>query len=301
MGAVATVFGVFNVNAVGGGVLADDQQFFHAIVDQPLGFAHHRMGGAALQAATHVGDDAELALVIAALGDFQIAEMPRGERDTGGRQQVNERIGRRRHGEVDRVQNLLVLVRTGDGEDAGVMLADVIRLGAQTARHDHAAILGQRLADGVQTLGLGAVQKAAGVHNHRIRAGIIRRDRIAFGAQAREDPLRVHQCLGATEADHANGGLTGAFRLGEGGARCQIGADVRRICAHALAIIYAGGFGNLSRSQSRARWISLLARQRTTAGWSRRTRALDQDRASWRWSGSGCPECPPPRSLRRSA
>ena len=36
------------VDAIGRGVLADDQQLAHAGRDQPLGLAQHRMGGARL-------------------------------------------------------------------------------------------------------------------------------------------------------------------------------------------------------------------------------------------------------------
>ena len=67
MGAVAAGFGVLGIDPVGGGVLADDEQFLHPVLDQLLGFAQHRMGRARREAAAHVGDDAELALVITTL------------------------------------------------------------------------------------------------------------------------------------------------------------------------------------------------------------------------------------------
>ena len=67
MGAVAALFGMFDVNAVGRGVLADDQEFPDAVRHQPLCLAQDGMGGARLQPATHVRDDAELALVVATL------------------------------------------------------------------------------------------------------------------------------------------------------------------------------------------------------------------------------------------
>ncbi len=67
MGAVAAFLGMAAVKAVGAGVLADDQKLADPGLDQPFGLADHRMGRAADQAAAHVGDDAELALMVTAL------------------------------------------------------------------------------------------------------------------------------------------------------------------------------------------------------------------------------------------
>ena len=58
----------------------------------------------------------------------------------------------------------------------------------------------QRLADRLQAFGLGAVEKAAGVHDHRIGALVVGRDRIALGPQAGQDAFAVDQRLGAAEA-----------------------------------------------------------------------------------------------------
>ena len=133
----------------------DDQQFFHPGLDQPFGFADHRMGGAAGEFAAHVGDDAEPALVVTALGDLEIAVVARGQGDAAGGQQVDERVGRGRHGGVDGVQHGLVLMRASDGEDFGVVFADIIRFRPQAAGDDDATVLGQRLADGLQRFRLG--------------------------------------------------------------------------------------------------------------------------------------------------
>ena len=64
VGAMAAIFGVFDVDAVSRRVLANHQQFFNAILDQLFSLAQHGMGRAALQFAAHVGNDAELALVV---------------------------------------------------------------------------------------------------------------------------------------------------------------------------------------------------------------------------------------------
>ena len=71
-------------SAVGGGVLGNDQQFFDASLDQLFRLAQDGVGGAGGQFAAHVWDDAELALVVTALGDFQVAVVARGERDACG-------------------------------------------------------------------------------------------------------------------------------------------------------------------------------------------------------------------------
>ena len=68
----------------------------------------------------------------------------------------------------------------------------------------------QRLADRLEALGLGAVEEAAGVDDHRVGAGVVGRDGVALGAQAGQDALAVDQGLGAAEADHADPGLARA-------------------------------------------------------------------------------------------
>ncbi len=81
--------------------------------------------------------------------------------------------GAGRHGGVDGVEHLFVLVRAGDGEDAGVMGADIVGLGAEAAGDDDAAVFGERLADGIEGFGLGGVEKAAGVDDDGVGAGVI--------------------------------------------------------------------------------------------------------------------------------
>ena len=236
------------VQAVGRGILADHQQFLHPRLDQLFRLAQHGMGGAALQAAAHIGDDAEPAPVIAAFGNLQIAVMARGQGDGRGRQQVDEGIGGGRHGGVDGIQHLFVLMRAGDGQDAGMRAGDVFGVRPQAAGDDHPAILAQRLAYGIQAFGLGAVKETAGVHDHRIGALIIGADRIAFGAQAGQDAFRVHQRLGAAQADHADGGLARPPVIGDDGTGVardargdDVGATAGRVLRHGAR--YSGKAG----------------------------------------------------------
>ena len=187
-----------------------------------------------------VGDDAEAALVVAALGDLEVAVVARGQVHGRGRQQVDEGVGGRRHRGVDGVEHRLVLVRAGDGEHARVGAADVGLVGAEAAGDDDPAVRGERLADRLEALGLGRVEEAAGVDDDRLGAGVVGRDGVALGAQAGQDALAVDQRLRAAEADHADARLAGPGRLGEAEAGARSGRRSGGLSGIARAYI-AGG------------------------------------------------------------
>ena len=84
---------VADVDAIGRGVLADDQQFLGPGGDQLLGLAQDRVGAAADEIAAHRRDDAEGAAMVAALGNLQIAVVARGQLEPGFRHQVEEGVG----------------------------------------------------------------------------------------------------------------------------------------------------------------------------------------------------------------
>ena len=107
---------VFNVEAVGGGVLRDDQQFLHAGLHQFLGFAQHVGGRARHEIAAQRRNDAERAAIIAALGNLQIGVVPRRELDAFRRHQIEERIVLRRQCAMHRIDHAFVLLRAGDRE-----------------------------------------------------------------------------------------------------------------------------------------------------------------------------------------
>ncbi len=83
--AVVEAGAVLDVDAVGGGVLGDDQDLLHAGLFQALGLGQYLADGAAHQIPAHGGDDAEGAAVVAAFGNLQIGVMTGGQLDALGR------------------------------------------------------------------------------------------------------------------------------------------------------------------------------------------------------------------------
>jgi hypothetical protein len=137
-------------------------------------------------------------------------------------------------------EHRLVLLRPGHGQHPGVRAGDELGLGPEAARDDDAPVFLQRLADGLEAFGLGAVEEAAGVHDHRLGAGVVGADRIALGPQAREDAFAVDKRLGTAKADHADGRLAVAPRLGDGRSG-KIGAQVGRVGGHGAALYGMAG------------------------------------------------------------
>ncbi len=200
--AVPEVQLVLEVDAIGAGVLADHQDFLHAGLDQALGFAEHIAHRTADQLAAHGRDDAEAAAVVAAFGNLQIGVVTRGELDALWRHQVDEGVVLNvwRHHFMYRIDHLLVLLRAGNRQHAGMHAADVVFVHAHAAGDDYLAVLGDRLANGVQRFGLGAVDETAGIDHHHIGILVGRHDLVTLHAQLGEDAFRVDRCLGATQA-----------------------------------------------------------------------------------------------------
>jgi hypothetical protein len=195
---------VADVDTVSRRILADHEQFARARFDQLFGFAQDRVGAAADEVAAQARDDAEGAAMVAALGDLQIAVMPRGELEPAFGDEIEERARRHRGGGVDRADDLFVLMRAGDCEDARELRADHLRFLAHAAGDDDATVLGDRLADRFERFFLGGIEEAAGVDQHDVSPRIIGRHGIAIGAQLGQDPLAIDQILGTAERDHAD-------------------------------------------------------------------------------------------------
>ena len=196
--------GVAQVAPVGGGVLRDHQQLAHPGLGELLRLAQHGVDGAGGEGAAQLGNDAEGALVVAALRDLQPGVVARGQLQPLRRHQVDQRVRRDRGGGAHRLDDLLVLLRAGDGEDFRMLPGDERGIGAQAAGDDHPAVLCQRLADGVQRLGAGRIEKAAGVHDHGVGPGVVGGEIVALGAQAGQDSLGIDQRLRAAERDHTH-------------------------------------------------------------------------------------------------
>ena len=71
---------------------------------------------------------------------------------------------------MHRGDHAFVLLRPGDRQNLRETLANLLRLGPHAAGHDDLAILGQRRADRLQRLRLGAVEEAASVDDHHVGA-----------------------------------------------------------------------------------------------------------------------------------
>ena len=178
------------------------------------------------EVAAHRGDDAERAAMVAALADLEIRIVRGRELDPLRGHEVHEGIVRPGQVRVHRAHHLRGRVRSGDREHPGMRLAHEVAatLGAEAARDDDLAVLGQRLADGVERLRHGGIDEPAGIDHHEVGAAVIGRDRIAFRAQLGEDLLGIDERLGAAERHeaHARRGRGGSGEFwGHGGDRGQ--------------------------------------------------------------------------------
>ena len=98
-------------------------------------------------------------------------------------------------------------------------------LGAEAAGDDHLAVLGQRFADRVERLGDRGVDEAAGVDDDEVGAVVVGRDRVALGAQLREDLLGIDERLRAAERDEADARAAGLAARFSYGRWADVGVD----------------------------------------------------------------------------
>ncbi len=83
---------------------------------------------------------------------------------------------------------------------------DLLRLRAHAAGDDDLAVLGHGGADGGEQFRLGAVEKAAGIDDGEVGAGMLARQLITLRAQPRDDALGIDQRLWAAERNKGNAG-----------------------------------------------------------------------------------------------
>ncbi len=87
-------------------------------------------------------------------------------------------------------------------------------LGTQTASDDDLAILGQRLADGIQRLFHRRIDKTAGVDHDEIGILVTAGDFVTFGAKLGENALGIRRRLGTAERNETDlGNVFGHVRL----------------------------------------------------------------------------------------
>ena len=184
--------------------MTDHQKFADAIFNQLFRFLQHRVGGSADKSSSHVGDNAELALVVAAFGNFQIAEVARRKADARRRQKIDERVGAGRDSIMDSIQHLFILVRPGDGQNARMSARYIFRLCPETSGDNHAPVFVQSFPNGRQRFSFGAVEESTGVDDDGVCPLIVGRNTVSFGAQSRQNSFTVDKCLGTPERDHTN-------------------------------------------------------------------------------------------------
>ena len=157
--------------------------------------------------------------MIAAFADLEIRVVLRRELDALRRDEIGERIVRPRQVRVHGGHHLGGRVRSGDREHVRMRVADerAAVLGAEAAGDDHLAVFGERFADRVERFGDGGVDEAAGVDDDEIGAFVGRRDRVALGAQLRDDLLGIDERLRAAERNEADARRA---RFGALGAAC---------------------------------------------------------------------------------
>ena len=204
------VFGILEIRPVRARVLGDDQDLLHAGAGQFLRLSQHLADGTAGEPAAHRGDDAEAAVMIAALGDLEVGIVARREFHALLRNEIGERLVLRRQMFMHRGDHFLIALGAGDLQYLRVPIEDFLGLRAEAAGHDDLAVLGERLADGFQRFIHRRIDETAGIHDDQIRGAVARGHFVALGSQSRENALGIDQRLGASQADESDFGRSAA-------------------------------------------------------------------------------------------
>jgi len=127
--------------------------------------------------------------------------MTRREFDALRGHKIEEGIMARRGDIVHGLHDALIGLRAGDGGDAGIGGENLLRFGTHAAGDDDFAVLGHGGTDCVERLGLGAIEKAAGIDDDGVGTLMGFGEFIAFGAQLRDDPFAVDERFRASEGN----------------------------------------------------------------------------------------------------
>jgi len=113
-------------------------------------------------------------------------------------------IMRRWQRAMNSIQHAFICLRPRDREHAGIGLLDLLGFRAHAAGNDDLAVLGHGLADSGERFLLGTVQEPAGVDDDDVGAIMLAGEFVAFGPQAGDDPLGIHQRLGTPKRNKAD-------------------------------------------------------------------------------------------------
>ena len=100
--------------------------------------------------------------------------------------------------------NSFILVRTRDGQNAGMGGANGIGLNPIATSDNHPAVLFHRFANGSKAFSLGAIEKPASVNQHHIGVGIAGCYQITLSAKLGQNALGINQSLGATQRNETD-------------------------------------------------------------------------------------------------
>ena len=198
------------VDTVAGDVLGDDDQFLHAAAGQLLRLRQDIFHGAAAVFAPQGGDDAVGAVVVAALGDAQIRRVFRREQDAVAlvhrRVDAAEKAGRAaRRDLLQGIHDVHIAAAAQNAVHLGQFREDLLAVAlGKAAGHqnlfDPALRLQLRGAeDMIDGLGLGAVDKAAGVDDHHVRRRVLPAQGVAAVAHQGHHLLTVDQVFCAAQ------------------------------------------------------------------------------------------------------
>ena len=197
--------------AVARGVLRDDVQLAHAVGGKTLCLFNKIFYFSAAEFSAYHRDRAERTFVIAALGDFEIGGIERRGQHSAA-QLVGEQLERAVAAEhlLHHVGDLLIGADAHSRVDLIELLGDLVLIALRKTAGDDdrldlaLALEVAQLDDLVDALLLGGVDKAAGVHNDRVRLGRIVNDRIAASAQREQQHLRIDLIFCTAQRDYAD-------------------------------------------------------------------------------------------------
>ena len=198
--------------AVAGGVLADQVDFADALLEEAGGLGDDGFEAPAAEGAAILGDHAEGAGMIAALGDLHVGEVARGGENARGEVVIEvglQGVGIRFQPFADG-DDAFQFVGADEGVDFGQFLADIAAVAFdQAAGDDQFAgaadflVLGH-LEDGVDRFLLGGVNEAAGVDDEYVGLIGMGGEFVAFGDELPHHDFTIDEVFGTAQTDETD-------------------------------------------------------------------------------------------------